>query len=81
MSVAADHEDPVGELRRWILSAHPGVDSIHPTDDLIEQRLVDSLRFVRFIIELERLSGRGIDVATLDLDSVRTLAAIQRTFF
>lgn len=81
MSTAPEREDPVAELRRWILSAHPGVDSIHPADDLIEQRLIDSLRFVRFIVELERLSDRAIDVASLDIDSVRSLDAIRRNFF
>ncbi|SMC48560.1 phosphopantetheine-binding protein [Kibdelosporangium aridum] len=71
----------IDEVERWILSAHPEIETLDPDVDLIEQRLIDSLRFVQFIVLLEKLCGSPIDVATLDIDSVRTLSAIQRTYF
>ncbi|MFC0111237.1 phosphopantetheine-binding protein [Kibdelosporangium aridum] len=71
----------IDEVERWILSAHPEIETLDSDVDLIEQRLIDSLRFVQFIVLLEKLCGSPIDVATLDIDSVRTLSAIQRTYF
>jgi acyl carrier protein len=71
----------LADVTKWILSKHPERSDL-PTDlDLIETRLVDSLSFVEFIFVIEQASGREIDTEALDLDQLRTLDAIERSFF
>ncbi|PKV88646.1 phosphopantetheine-binding protein [Streptomyces sp. TLI_146] len=75
---------PAGELAEvvaWIGRRHPEAAGIGPDDDLIESRLIDSLGFLEFIVLIERLSGRPVDVETLDLDDFRSLSRIERAFF
>lgn len=67
-------------LTRWILDRNPGREHLGPDEDLIENRLVDSLSFVEFIFLVEEAAGVEIDVNTLDLADVRTLDAIQKRF-
>jgi acyl carrier protein len=50
------------------------------SDDLIERRLIDSLAFVDFLYFLEELSGTEIDMATVEVDDFRSVAAIHRRF-
>lgn len=42
---------------------------------------MDSLSFVEFIFVIEQASGREINTEALDLDQLRTLDAIERSFF
>ncbi len=58
-----------------------GLGAIAPDVDLIDTRLVDSLGFVEFLLLLERLTGRPVDVESLDIDAFRSLSAIDRAFF
>lgn len=69
------------EVVDWIRTRHPDLTDIDPDHDLIESRLVDSLRLVEFIILVERLSGRPVDIDTLDLNHFRSLNNLQRAFF
>jgi len=69
------------QVKAWILKRHPDRDDVAPDLDLIENRLIDSLSFVEFVFLLEQVSGRTIDMETLEVDSIRTLDAIERTFF
>ncbi|WP_248965818.1 acyl carrier protein [Sphaerisporangium perillae] len=68
-------------IRQWILARNPELPGLDPDHELIDSRLIDSLSFVEFIILVEELSGRTLDVATLDLDDFRSLASIERGFF
>lgn len=68
------------EVAAWLIRRHPEAGEIHPDDDLIDSRLVDSLGFLELIGLVERLSGRPIDVDTLDLDDFRSLRRIESTF-
>lgn len=67
-------------IKEWILARHKGLTDIAPDDDLIEKRLVDSLSFVDFVFLIEEVSGTEIDIDNLDLNAVRTLAAIEKSF-
>lgn len=51
------------------------------TTDLIENRIVDSLQFVEFILFVEEVTGERVDPETLSVDDFRTIEAIERRFF
>lgn len=69
------------QVTNWILTRNAEIDAIDPDCDLIESRLVDSLDFVQFLILIEQLSGKTIDIETLDIDDFRSLNRIQQNFF
>lgn len=69
------------DVKKWILSKRPERTDIPSDLDLINTRLVDSLSFVEFIFVIEQASGRVIDTESLDLNQLRTLEAIERSFF
>ncbi|MFF8991172.1 acyl carrier protein [Streptomyces sp. NPDC014983] len=73
--------DGLQQVKDWILKRHPQRDDIPGDLDLIENRLIDSLSFVEFVFLLEQHSGRAIEMDTLEVDSLRTLDAIEAAFF
>ncbi|MEW2626253.1 acyl carrier protein [Streptomyces sp. NPDC048106] len=73
--------DGLHQVKDWILKRHPERDDIPGDLDLIENRLIDSLSFVEFVFLLEQHSGRAIEMETLEVDSIRTLDAIEAAFF
>lgn len=68
------------QLKNWILERHPERDDIPADYDLIENRLIDSLTFVEFVFLLEQVSGRSIDMETIDVDDFRKLEVIDERF-
>ena len=73
--------DGLQQVKDWILKRHPEREDLATDVDLIENRLIDSLSFVEFVFLLEQLSGRTIEMETLEVDAIRTLDAIERNFF
>lgn len=73
--------DPMQRVRKFIVDIHDGAASFEDTDDLIEKGLIDSLRFVEFVLLISELSGREIDLEKLNIDEFRSIAAIRATFF
>lgn len=73
--------DGLQTVKNWILDRHPERDDIAPDLDLIENRLIDSLSFVEFVFLLEQESGTAIQMETLEVESIRTLGAIEQHFF
>ncbi|MFD3532458.1 phosphopantetheine-binding protein [Streptomyces sp. NPDC058664] len=73
--------DGLQTVKNWILDRHPERDDIASDLDLIENRLIDSLSFVEFVFLLEQESGTAIQMETLEVESIRTLAAIEQHFF
>ncbi|WP_137994210.1 acyl carrier protein [Streptomyces vilmorinianum] len=73
--------DGLQQVKNWILDRHPERNDIAPDLDLIENRLIDSLSFVEFVFLLEQQSGTSIQMETLEVDEIRTLAAIETHFF
>lgn len=71
----------LADVKKWILSKHPERTDIPSDLDLIDTRLVDSLSFIEFIFVIEQASNRDIDTESLDLSQLRTLEAIERSFF
>jgi acyl carrier protein len=70
----------IDAVRDWILARNEGLTDVAPHDDLIENRLVDSLSFVEFVFLIGETSGKEIDLDTLDINDLRTLAAIEKCF-
>ncbi|MCQ4041489.1 acyl carrier protein [Streptantibioticus rubrisoli] len=69
------------QLKKWILDRHPEVPDIEPDFDLLENRLIDSLAFVEFMLLVSRLSGEDIDMEDIDIDDFRTLHRIEERYF
>lgn len=69
------------QIKDWILKRHNDREDIAADLDLIENRLIDSLSFVEFVFLLEQLSGRSIEMETLEVDAIRSLNAIEANFF
>jgi acyl carrier protein len=73
----------ISKVREWIVQKNS---SIHPdvlTEDidLIENRIIDSLQFVEFILFLEEITGRDVYTQEFKLDSVKTMRAIEENYF
>ncbi|MET9296281.1 acyl carrier protein [Streptomyces sp. NPDC003077] len=73
-------DDPLKPVTDWLRARNPDVEAIPPDLDLIENRLVDSLGFMEFILLLEDLVGRELPLEELDVDRFRTLEAISANF-
>ncbi|MER6046253.1 acyl carrier protein [Streptomyces sp. BHT-5-2] len=69
------------QLKQWILARHPETPDIDPDLDILENRLIDSLAFIEFMLLVSRLSGEEIDMETLDIDDFRTLRRIEERYF
>ena len=69
------------QVVEWILARHPEAQDIDPDDDLIDNRLIDSLSFMELIILIERLTGTPIEVAKININDFRSLNNIEQSFF
>ena len=63
--------------------AAPGgpVAALAPDYDLIENRVLDSLAFVEFILLVEEHSGREISIDSVSSEDFRTVDSIRKRFF
>jgi acyl carrier protein len=69
------------QIVSWIMERNPDLtEPPSASDDLIERRLINSLAFTEFLYFLEELTGTEIDVATIDVDDFRSVAAICRRY-
>ena len=73
--------DGLGQVTAWLLQRHPDLTGIDPDDDLIENRLIDSLGFLEFLALIERVTGRPVDVEATGIDCFRSLSSLDRAFF
>lgn len=49
--------------------------------DLIDNRLIDSLRFVEFVLLISEISGKNISLEEVNVDDFRTLERIREVYF
>jgi acyl carrier protein len=70
-------------LESWVVTnaRDREVTSVPHDHDLFTGRVVDSLRFVDLVLYIEELSGRTLDLETLDLANLRTIDGIYHSFF
>ena len=73
--------DPVEPVRRFIAAKNEDRTEFKDHDDLIENGLIDSLRFVEFVLLIEELSGRVVDLANVNIDDFRSVDAIRSAYF
>ncbi|GAB2331892.1 phosphopantetheine-binding protein [Streptomyces sp. NPDC006967] len=74
-------ESKIASLRKWLDGLHEGPLDIQDDTDLIQSGTVTSLQFVQMVIEIERLHGQKLDPGVINIESMRTLRAIDATVF
>lgn len=73
----------IERLREWLMARNKDLtrDALSLDFDLIEARAVDSLSSLEFVLFIEELSGREMDMAVLkDTENFRTLRSICNAF-
>lgn len=75
-----DMDDVIKPVVDWLLERNPGREEIPEDLDLIENRLIDSLGFMEFLLLLEDLIGRELQLNQIDVDQFRTLRSINQHF-
>lgn len=65
------------QIKSWLIARKPEIEDIDPDFDIIENRVVDSLSFTEFIIFLEEVSGRDLQVHSGSVNMFRTLRTIE----
>jgi len=71
----------VDRVRRFIAEKNEGRAGFADGEDLIESGLIDSLRFVEFVLLIAELSGRTVDLDDVNIDEFRSIDAIRTAFF
>jgi len=77
MTADAGLDIVVGYLRK----ARPELGEIPQDLDLIENRVLDSLGFVDFLLLLEENTGQEISIDSVSREDFRTLNSIRERFF
>jgi acyl carrier protein len=72
---------PVDVVREYLRRQRPELPDIDLHFDLIENRVLDSLRFVDFLYFLEERTGREIALEDVAPEDFRSIHAITTRFF
>ncbi|MFD5513130.1 acyl carrier protein [Streptomyces sp. NPDC059761] len=73
-------DDVIKPVVDWLRERNPTVEEIPEDLDLIENRLIDSLGFMEFILLLEDLIGRELQLDQIDVNRFRTLRSLTDHF-
>ncbi|MFE2547409.1 acyl carrier protein [Streptomyces sp. NPDC059355] len=73
-------DDVIKPVVDWLCERNPTVEEIPEDLDLIENRLIDSLGFMEFILLLEDLIGRELQLDQIDVNQFRTLRSLTDHF-
>lgn len=65
----------------FITKADPTVDINDESVDLIESRVIDSLKFTELLQIIEEATGEEVDIEDLDVDDYRSIASIRAKYF
>ncbi len=70
-------------LRAWVMqhTRLKSVTSVSDDVDLISQRIIDSLRFVELVLQVEEMLGRVIEEDSIRVEDFRTIDAIWSAYF
>jgi acyl carrier protein len=71
----------IEQLKSWLEEGDAGGRIINYDTDIIEQRIIDSLRFVALLMLVEELRGEEVDERDVDIEKFRTLNSINNYFF
>ena len=72
--------DALTKIKDWILVTNPAITDLSLDTDIIENRLIDSLQFVSFLLYIEEVRGARIPPDQIKPDSFRTLYSIRDCF-
>jgi acyl carrier protein len=73
-------DDGLSKVKAWLAAKHGAEVEIGDTEDLIDNRIIDSLWFLEFILFIEEISGHENILESATVDAFRTLRAIDETF-
>lgn len=73
--------DEIAELLEWLQARNKSGKDIKLTTDLIEEKVIDSLTFVEYVMMIEEVTGQTVVVDDSILTKVNTLAKVEQTFF
>ncbi|MFD0342162.1 acyl carrier protein [Streptomyces sp. NPDC127117] len=73
-------DDAIKPVVDWLRERNPAIEEIPEDLDLIENRLIDSLAFMEFILLLEDLIGRELHLDEIDVNQFRTLRSLTDHF-
>ncbi|MUM18787.1 acyl carrier protein [Mycobacterium sp. CBMA271] len=76
MTLAIDATQGAEKIEQWILKRKKELTDVDHDEDLIENRLIDSLAFVEFLLYLEELSGNEVPLDSIDVEDFRTINSI-----
>lgn len=71
------NEEKIAAVKRWLLTRKPQLGDIDLDLDLIENRIIDSLGFVEFLLFLEQLAGRELPTDAPSIKAYRTLRSLR----
>ena len=72
-------QDPrLASVKDWLLSRKPELSDLELDFDLIENRVIDSLSFLEFVLFLEELVGRELQTSVENVNAFRSLYTIQK---
>jgi acyl carrier protein len=67
-------------LREWLLEKNPDLQTIDDELDLFENKLIDSINFVEYILIIEELIDREIPVSNDLVAKTATLGSVREHF-
>lgn len=67
----------IERIKSYIDLKNPDFD-LQMSSDIIENRLIDSLQFVEFLMYIEEVSGCKLDMENLNIEDFRSLNAIEQ---
>ena len=68
--------EKIQKIREYIESKNPEFAALGLDTDIIENRLIDSLHFVEFILFVEEVACAKIDMEAIDIEDFRSLDRI-----
>lgn len=69
------------EFVSWVLEKKKISSELSLNEDLVDAGVLDSLFFVEYILMIQELSGRDIEVGEELLDTTRTLERVRLNYF
>lgn len=77
---AVQRSESLQTLEAFLREDHPELTEIGMDQDLIDSRILDSLRFMNFLFLLEELTGVPFEIDRIAVDDFRTLRTIEQRF-
>ncbi|MDH6577389.1 phosphopantetheine-binding protein [Kitasatospora sp. MAP5-34] len=77
--MTASTDTAMDTVLEFLRQCNAEVDTIDWERDLIDARILDSMAFVEFLLVIEEVTGTPVDLATTDVNTLRTLNGISAT--